>query len=655
MQGDDRRRWLGLLLAACLFVPTTLFLLHAQSGQRVDAQNRSLKAPDSDDQRNLETLATVVPGDAVLLLAFAVPGDLPILPEDHAALRSCQERIAALPGVVAVSTPPSPEPALSLLTVSLRGDDSGPLAEEVVRTARAEAPTSLRVLATGLPLIEGRIASLVAGERARIVPWLVLALFVAASAVYRHFGLGLAALLPALCAIAWTGGLVALLGHPLDPIGALLDPVLLTIGVAASVHYVEAFRRGRRDGLGPVAACTFASKSQHQPAFLATATTMVGLLALCTSTIPAVVDFGVRAALGVALVHLFTFVLLPAWLPFAARGPITPANGTSIAAGWTARIHRWRAALLATTAAVTAFAVAALPHIRADNDPLTLLPLTDSCRIDHDQLAERLGGVEIFHLLVPERTAGTDPGKLLPFVAAMQTLPGMAGLAGPALRGSDGDLAVPLLLRPGGSSVRTSLFAEVDRAARVIGLDGLASAGMPVQIARDSSTLMQSLLGSLWLTLLLLFVGISMGLRSLRLGLLGMLPNLLPCLWIYGGIAWLDRPVSVATAMIGCTMLGLIVDNSLHLLHHYRLARRGMGRHEAVTEALHHCGRGICLASALLVVGFGVTAASHLATTVEFSLLACTTIAAGLFGAVVVLPLLLVRATAPAPRQAHAL
>lgn len=647
---DGRRRRLRRAAWLLLFVPLCGFLFWAQTRQTVDASNRALKVPDSEDARNLATLAAIVPDDGVVLLAFAVPGALPMLPLDEAALEHARQHLETLPGVVSCRLLPAAEPGLTLFAVAIRGDDPGAIAAGVVQAAERKAPPSVRVLATGLPLIEAHIAARVAAERQHIVPWIVAVLLAAALLVYRHLGTALAALLPALVAITWTGGLSALAGQRLDPVAALLDPVLLTIGVAASVHFVEAWRRGRADGLDPIAAAHFAADDQRHPAFLATVTTMVGLLALCTSPVPAVIDFGLRAAFGVALVHVFTFGLLPAWLPFAAGRAVIRADQTTVLVGWPRRVTRWRTPLVAFAAALTSLGLAALPALRADNDPLTMLPANENVRADHDELAARLGGIELFHLLIPARSPGTDPARLLPFLGDVQQRPAVAGLAGPALRGEEGDLAVPVRLRAGGSGVREPLFADIERSASVLGLDGLRAAGPAVQIARDSAQLMRSLLGSMWLTLLLLGAGLCVGLRSLRLGLLGMVPNLLPCIWIYGAIAWLDRPVSVATAMIACTMLGLIVDNTLHLLHHYRRERRHAPRAEAVAQALQRCGRGMLLSSALLLLGFLVTTTSRLSTTVEFSVLACSTIATALFSTVVLLPL----ALSPAARNADA-
>lgn len=642
------RSWPTLLAWLAVLLPITGWLFLAQQRQVVDPTNRALKAPDTRDARNLQDLAEVVPSDHVVLLAYAVRGDLPMLPKDAERLADLCRELAGLPNVARCRSLPSPDPGLSLCAVALRGTDQANAAAAVVAAARKACPESLQLRATGLPLLESRIAELVTGERQHLVPLLAAVLLLAAWVLYRRLGLAIAALLPALLAIVWTGGLAAVLGHPLDPVGALLDPVLLTIGVATSVHFVEAWRRGQREGREPRAAGWFAAHIQRTPTLLATATTMVGLLSMATSPVPAVVDFGLRAAFGVALVHAFTFALLPEWLAWQRplpAGPDPDHDGAS--ARWVRSLRRYAGRITVATAAATALAAAALPGLRADNDPLRLLPLDDACRQDHDALAARLGGVEVFHLLAPAESPGADPARLLGFVAHAQLQSGIAGLAGPVLRNAEGDLAVPLLLQPGGSALREPLFAELDRGARVLGLDGLQPAGVSVQIARDSAALMDSLVGSTALALLLLGLGMGVGLRSWRLGLLGLLANVLPCVWVYGGLAWLDRPVSVATGMIGCTMLGLIVDNTLHLLHRYRELRSEVDRRAAVVGALQAVGRPMWLSSGLLVLGFATAATSRLSTTIEFALLACSTIAIALVGCGVLLPLALARPGRP--------
>ena len=636
---------------AC-FALATVAMLVGLLQQKVDPSNQALKIPDSVEAARLEQLAGIVSNDPVVLVSFLARGDLQVEASDRITIVNLQQELRGRADVSACEMPAINDPGIVLLPVSLSSDDAFESARSILALARERAPASLRVVATGLPLMEGTIAEKVAGERTTIVPLLLTVLFAAAWLFYRRIRLAIAVLLPAVVAIAWTGGLVAWLGHRLDPIASLLDPVLLTIGVAASVHLVEAFRRARSTGHTPDNASIRARAALRRPAFWATTTTMLGLWSLTINDTPAVIDFGLRAAMGVALTHLFAFSLLPAWLA-ATNTELQAPSKRSFGRSWLRGLRRHQLPIVAVFAAMTALAAAGLTRVATDNDPMRVLPATASERQQHDELTARLGAVEVCHLLVPKASAAAQPTRLLPFLAQIRTDPGIAGLAGPVQRGITGDLAVPLLLAPGGSFERQSLFDNIETTAEVLGLPDVVVAGPSAQIARDSVRLVHGLLGSLSISLILLTVAMAIGLGSLRLSLLAMIPNLLPSLWLYGGLGWSGKPVSVATAMIGCTMLGLIVDNTLHLLHHYRAALAALPPTAALQRALDRCGRAMTLSSVVLMLGFLVATTSQLETTVEFALLATVTIGVAWLGSTVLLPTLLLPRVQPHDGQPH--
>jgi predicted RND superfamily exporter protein len=85
-------------------------------------------------------------------------------------------------------------------------------------------------------------------------------------------------------------------------------------------------------------------------------------------------------------------------------------------------------------------------------------------------------------------------------------------------------------------------------------------------------------------------------------------------------------------------MLGLVVDNTIHLLHRWRELRRVQGRDDALRAAWLDCIGPMTLASVVLALGFGSAAASRLSTTAEFGVLAAATIATAWFGTAVALP-----------------
>ena len=132
-------------------------------------------------------------------------------------------------------------------------------------------------------------------------------------------------------------------------------------------------------------------------------------------------------------------------------------------------------------------------------------------------------------------------------------------------------------------------------------------------------------------------------LRSFRMAMLGMIPNVLPCLLLYGTLAMFDRPLGVANAMIGSVMLGLIVDNTIHFLHHFR---HGSGNGVArVQHAIERIASPMIGSSIVLVIGFGAGLLGGMESTHEFAILAAATIGLALVGDGVLLPALLLSTT----------
>lgn len=158
-------------------------------------------------------------------------------------------------------------------------------------------------------------------------------------------------------------------------------------------------------------------------------------------------------------------------------------------------------------------------------------------------------------------------------------------------------------------------------------------------VARDSAALIRGQLRSMGTMLAVLLAAMAAGFRSWRLGLLGLLPNVLPCAVLYGGMALLGCRLSVAAAMVGTVMLGLIVDQSIHLLHRYRGARvEGRSRAGAVARALAVTGRPIAITSTVLATGFGIGMLGTLETTRVFGALTAATILLALAATLLVTP-----------------
>jgi predicted RND superfamily exporter protein len=158
--------------------------------------------------------------------------------------------------------------------------------------------------------------------------------------------------------------------------------------------------------------------------------------------------------------------------------------------------------------------------------------------------------------------------------------------------------------------------------------------------------LVDRLLADQWLTFLLATAGIFLVLaasfRSLLLAAIALVPNALPIFVVLGLLGWSGERVNMGTAMIAAVSMGLSVDSSIHYLVAFqrRLATAG-GPAAALDVAHQTAGRAMIFSTLALVVGFLALTTSSFMPTVSFGWLSCLTLAGGLIGNLVVLPVLL--------------
>jgi predicted RND superfamily exporter protein len=139
--------------------------------------------------------------------------------------------------------------------------------------------------------------------------------------------------------------------------------------------------------------------------------------------------------------------------------------------------------------------------------------------------------------------------------------------------------------------------------------------------------------------------------RSLRLAGVVLLSNLLPlaaglALHGYGGI-----PLNSVTVMVGAVVLGIAVDNGIHLLSFWEQER---GRFEdpvvCASWVLAHKLGPIACTTAVLVSGFGLFLFSRFPPLADFGVLAIVALGTALASTVLVLPPLLLVAERGAAR-----
>lgn len=146
----------------------------------------------------------------------------------------------------------------------------------------------------------------------------------------------------------------------------------------------------------------------------------------------------------------------------------------------------------------------------------------------------------------------------------------------------------------------------------------------------------------------LALVGISLLLmltfRSVKLGLISLIPNLIPVAMAFGLWGLMVGQVGLSLAPVVAMTLGIVVDDTVHFLSKYLRARRekGFDAPQAVHYALNTVGPAMIVTTLVLVAGFLILTLSNFKLNTDMGLLTAVTFAIALLVDFLLLPPLLI-------------
>lgn len=138
-------------------------------------------------------------------------------------------------------------------------------------------------------------------------------------------------------------------------------------------------------------------------------------------------------------------------------------------------------------------------------------------------------------------------------------------------------------------------------------------------------------------TLMMVFL-----LRSPALGLIAMIPNLVPVALIMGFMGFVDIPLDLTNLLIASIVIGVAVDNTVHYMFQWKVAyKAGQGTEGGIAHALDHAGRALVGTGLILAMGFGVYLLSSMSNIRYFGMLVGSACVFALFTNLVFAPALL--------------
>jgi len=129
---------------------------------------------------------------------------------------------------------------------------------------------------------------------------------------------------------------------------------------------------------------------------------------------------------------------------------------------------------------------------------------------------------------------------------------------------------------------------------------------------------------------------------KLKLGLISMVPNLLPVILVMGLMGWTGMPFDFSNMMVGSVAIGLVVDDTIHFLHNLRRHFDRTGDVKiAISKTLHTTGRAIFITSLVLASGMAVAMTADLNSTADFGLITACAILLALIADFFLVPALM--------------
>jgi hypothetical protein len=150
--------------------------------------------------------------------------------------------------------------------------------------------------------------------------------------------------------------------------------------------------------------------------------------------------------------------------------------------------------------------------------------------------------------------------------------------------------------------------------------------------------LVRSQLLSILLSIIIVFIIITITFKSLVFGFFGLIPIFFGLFLNFGTMSYFDISLDFITSMIASVAVGLGVDNSIHYLIRFTRTRHDLPLKERLVEALSITGTPIFFTSFTLIAGFCVLLFSSFKPILYFGLLISVTMFGCFIGVIFILP-----------------
>ncbi|MGB6290326.1 MAG: MMPL family transporter [Desulfobulbales bacterium] len=557
------------------------------------------------------------------------------------------------------------------------------------------------IYVTGALMFDNAFSEATRDDMKTLIPLMLFVLVAIIGIALRSYTGTIATLIIILMSMVTGMGLAGWLGIALTTGSGVAPTIILTLAVADSVHIMATVYQQMSLGKKKLDAVSESLRINLQPVFLTSITTAIGFLTMNYSDAPPFRDLGNIVAMGVVAAFFYSILFLPSILvvlPIKVRNITVDAKDFCHACNRLADfIISKRVPVFWTMSLIIAVLVSGMLRLELNDNFLKYFSRKYEIRRATDFMQENLRGWDIIEYSLDSGEPGgihqpeylstveefTQWYRKQPNVTFVSTITDTFKILNRNMHGDDPDfytipdsreLAAQYLLLyelslPFGqdlnnrinvdkSATRFIIFLKNTTAKDQRAMDAKArvwlkenapphmltyGSGLSMVWAHISKRNIESMLGASFGALIIISAILIMALRSFKLGIISLIPNLAPAFMAFGIWGMLVGQVGLALSVIVSLTLGIVVDDTIHFLSKYLRARReeNMDPVHAVRHAFNTVGTAMWVTTVALVAGFSVLTISGYNVNAQMGLLSAITISLALLLDFFFLPALL--------------
>ncbi len=465
-------------------------------------------------------------------------------------------------------------------------------------------------------------------------------------------------------------GIMAVTGSPITMLFSMIPSIILGIGIATAVHVITEYQIHLRKGEDNKTAIINAVKLVGFPCLFTSITTAIGFGSLITSSMSVMRNFGLALASSAVAVFIVSFTILLIFLSFGAKYTekkfkseklvITHKLGEKILLLISDLNSKYYRQILFIFLIITCFLIYGATKIEVNASWLAQFGEKIELVQDFKYVDKTMGATGNFEILLDSKEP--EGIKTRKFMETLQKIQAFAeaqdymvkktfsvvdvikdvnrsmnnnDMAFHKLPATNEEIAQFLLLyeMSGGEELETLLSADVATARMTIFVKSADSVvynkfyedlvsyiksvkpdeyeytitGMSYLAVTAFRTMTNTMSTSLTLAIVVISIMMIIVFRSFKIGALSMVPNVFPVIFALGFMGYAGIWLSNLTSTVGCIVIGLAVDDTIHFISRYRMEfAMNKDYRKALKATMTGVGHALSTTTTVLVFGFGV-------------------------------------------------